>query len=148
MFVCTGNICRSAMAEKLLKDKIEKKGLENKLSVYSAGIYASLNDVPTVEAIKVMNDEYCIDLKNHRATPITESKVHEMDLILCMTNSHKLALLSMYSNLKDKIYLLKEYVGLEGDIKDPYGGDLKIYSDCAKELNYYLDLLLEKEENI
>lgn len=145
MFVCTGNICRSAMAEKLLKKKIDEKNLNDKFSIYSSGISAYSDDRPTYEAVKVMNDEYKVDLSDHRATPIIDSKIEEMDLVLCMTRAHKQILSSIYPNLKNKIFLIKEYVGLDGDVLDPYGGTLKIYSDCAKELDYYLDLLLKKE---
>ena len=145
MFVCTGNICRSAMAEKLLKKKIDEKNLNDKFSIYSSGISACSDDRPTYEAVKVMNDEYKVDLSDHRATPIIDSKIEEMDLVLCMTRAHKQILSSIYPNLKNKIFLIKEYVGLDGDVLDPYGGTLKIYSDCAKELDYYLDLLLKKE---
>lgn len=143
MFICTGNICRSAMAEKLLKRKVE--GLSNNFIVFSSGVYAYPGDCSTYEAIKVLNDEYGIDLSTHRATPIRESNILEMDLILVMTKSHKNAVLNMYPNLSEKVFTLREYVGLSGDIADPYGGNLKVYSDCARELNECLDLLIKKE---
>ena len=145
MFICTGNICRSAMAEKLLKRKIEDRNISDKLAVYSSGIYAYPDDRSTYEAIKIMNDEYGIDLTKHRATHIRESNIEEMDLILCMTSSHKNTLDLLYQNIKNRIFLIKEYVGLNGDVEDPYGGTLNIYSSCAKELNDYIDMLLNKE---
>lgn len=145
MFVCTGNICRSAMAEKLLKKKVLEKKIADKFLICSAGIYAYTGDMSTYEAIKIMNDEYKIDLSSHKATAIRESKIEDMDLILCMTKSHKNSLTSIYPNLVDRVFLIKEYIGLSGEVADPYGGTLKIYSECAKELNEYLDLLLIKE---
>ena len=102
----------------------------------------------TVEKRKIssiMKKEYGIDLTNHRAMPIRESKIEEMDLILCMTNSHKNSLQMIYPNLQNKIFLIKEYVGLDGEVADPWGYSLSVYSDCAKELNEYIDLLLKKE---
>lgn len=145
MFVCTGNICRSAMAEALLKEQIKEKGVENRILACSSGIYAYTGDVSTYEACKIMKDEYNINLTNHRATAIRESKIEEMDLILCMTFAHKNTLNMIYPNLKNKIFLIKEYVGLDGEVDDPWGGSLSTYSDCAKELNYYVDLILKKE---
>lgn len=145
MFICTGNICRSAMAEKLLKKKIEDKNFVKDFLVFSSGLYAYLGDVSTYEAIKIMKDEYQIDLSTHRATPTSSSNIQDMDLILVMTKSHKDFVINMYPNLAQKVFLLREYVGLDGDILDPYGGNLKIYSDCASELNECINLLLKKE---
>lgn len=145
MFVCTGNICRSAMAERLLKKKIKEKDLEKEFYVCSSGISAYPNDVSTYEAVYVMQNEYGIDIKDHRATNVKASKIKEMDLILAMTKSHKDMLIMMFPELKEKIYTIKEYVGLQGDVLDPYGGTIKIYSNCAKELNEYIDMLLKKE---
>ncbi len=68
MFICTGNICRSAMAHWLLKKKLEEKNVKN-VEVYSSGIYAVQGDTSTYEAIEVM-EEYGVDLKRHRATNI------------------------------------------------------------------------------
>ena len=145
MFICTGNICRSAMAEKMLKRKIEERNINDKFLVCSAGIYAYPDDKSTYEAIKIMKDEYGIDLSSHRATAIRESNIEDMDLILCMTSAHMNTLKSIYPNLENRIFLIKEYVGLSGDVEDPYGGTLNTYLSCAEELNYYIDLLLEKE---
>lgn len=145
MFVCTGNICRSAMAEALLKKKVEDKKISDKYLSCSSGIHAYPGDISTYEACKIMKDEYGIDLSNHRATAIRDSKIEEMDLILCMTNSHKNSLNMIYPNLKDRVFLIKEYVGLEGEVDDPWGYPLNVYSKCAKDLNEYIDLLIQKE---
>ena len=145
MFVCTGNICRSAMADFLLKNKLEGLGLEGKCEVLSAGTYAYDGDFSTYEAITVMNDDYGIDMSSHRATAIRNSKIDEMDLVLCMTNSHKSTLDMLYPNMKNKIFLLKEYVGSHGEISDPYGFGIDVYSKCAKEIDNCLDLLINKE---
>ena len=82
MFVCTGNICRSAMAERLLKKKLKEKDLEKEFYVCSSGISAYPNDVSTYEAAYVMQNEYGIDIKDHRATNIKASKIKEMDLLV------------------------------------------------------------------
>lgn len=99
MFVCTGNICRSAMAEKMLKKAVE----ENKLNieVYSSGTNAEDGDYPTLEAVETM-EEYGIDMRNHRATNVKKSNIEEMDIVLCATTNHKNVILIMYPTLKRK----------------------------------------------
>lgn len=143
MFICTGNICRSAMADWLLKKKLEQNNITN-IGVYSSGIYAIDGDVSPYEAIEVM-EEYGVELKKHRATNIRRSNIKDMDIILCMTISHKRDLIYMYPELKKKIYTLKEYVkddknGIE--IKDPWGYDLVTYRFCVAEIDACLDKLI------
>ena len=141
LFVCTGNICRSAMAQKLM----EKKAKDNNINVeiYSAGTYAEEGDYPTEEAIEVLK-EYDVDLTGHRATSIENSNIEQMDVVLCSTTTHKLSLEKMYPNMKDKIYTLNEYVGEGLEIKDPWGSDIATYRLCAAQINKYLDKLVEK----
>lgn len=71
MFICTGNICRSAMAHWLLKKKTEDLGRED-IEVYSCGVHAQNGDIPTYEAKKVMKDEYDVDMQEHKATNIKD----------------------------------------------------------------------------
>jgi protein-tyrosine-phosphatase len=146
MFICTGNICRSAMAHWLMKKKLQEKNINN-IDVYSSGIYAENGDTSTDEAIEVM-EEYGVDLKQHRATLTTNSNIKEMDLILCMTTSHKQNLIQMYPNLTNKIYTLKEYVGMdEINIQDPWGYGIATYRYCAAEIDTCLNKLIDKLSN-
>lgn len=148
MFICTGNICRSAMAHGLFVKKLIDTKIDN-IEVYSSGIYASIGDIPTYEARRVM-EEYGVDIKHHRATNIRYSDIEKMDLILCATSSHKNEVISMYPNLKDKVYTMKEYVNYSREyhdsinIKDPWGYDIDTYRSCAAEIDECLDLLIEK----
>ena len=143
MFICTGNICRSAMADLLMKKKLQDRNMLD-VEIYSSGIYAMQGDVSTDEAVEVM-EEYEVDLKKHRATLTSKSNIQEMDLILCMTSAHKQNLINTYPNLVDKIYTLKEYVGIEEmDIKDPWGYTIATYRFCAAEIDKCLDKLIEK----
>ena len=143
MFICTGNICRSAMAHKMLEKKAKE---ENKnIEVYSSGIYAQNGDIPTYEAIQVMK-EYGIDLSNHRATNIRNSNIENMDVILCATTAHKNNVIAMYPKLREKVYTIKEYAGYpknDIDIKDPWGYGIEVYKKCAKELERCINKITE-----
>jgi protein-tyrosine phosphatase len=148
MFVCTGNICRSAMAAAILNKRLKDIKAEDKIAVYSSGISAYTGDSPTEQAIEVMNEEYDVDITNHQATNIEESNIEFMDLILCMTTTHKNYIIQRYPKLKDKVFSLSEYVINNKEninIPDPYGFGVKTYSDCAKYLNNCIELLLKKE---
>ena len=149
MFICTGNICRSAMAQWLLKQKLEDKEIKN-VEVYSCGVYAQDGDIPTWEAKRVMMDEYSIDMSKHRATNIVNSNIKEMDLILCATSRHKRDVLRIYPELEGKVFTMKEYVGYDReyhdkiDIKDPWGYDIETYRSCIAEIYECLELLIKK----
>lgn len=146
MFICTGNICRSAMAHALMQKILEEEKLS--LEVYSSGLYAETGDYATYNAIAAMK-EYEVDLSTHKATNTRESNIKEMDLILCATLGHKMMLLQMYPDLAEKIYTMKEYVGdNDKDIKDPWGYDLETYKNCAKEIYNCVTKIIDKEKNI
>lgn len=145
MFICTGNICRSAMAHKLFEKKLKDSNIKN-VEVFSCGIYAEDGDYATYNAEEAM-EEYDVDMKSHRATNIRNTSIQEMDLILCATVQHKNAVLKMYSKLNEKVYTMKEYVNNDTsdlDIKDPWGYDIYVYRKCASEINECLEKLIQK----
>lgn len=147
MFICTGNICRSAMADWMMKDKLKKNNISN-VKVYSSGIYAQDGDIPTFEAIETMK-EMGIDITKHKATNTMNSNIDEMDLIFGMTQAHKNELIYLYPHLEEKIFTLKEYVNYKREghnsvnIKDPWGFDISTYRACAAEIEECLDLLIK-----
>lgn len=149
MFICTGNICRSAMAEGMMKKLVQEEKIE--VEIYSCGIYAETGDYATYNAIEAVK-EYGVDISFHRATNIRESKIAEMDLILCATMSHKQSVLYLYPTLEGKVYTMKEYAkldksGQELDIKDPWGYDGNVYDHCALEIEECLQKTVEKLKN-
>ena len=145
MFICTGNICRSAMAHVMLEDKAKKQNKD--IQVYSCGVFAQNGDKSTKEAIEVMK-EYTINLENHRATNIRNSDIEQMDIILCATTAHKNNVVNMYPNLEEKIFTMKEYVEYpknDLDIKDPWGFDINTYRRCAKEIEDCIEKMMLKQ---
>lgn len=142
LFVCTGNTCRSPMAQALLKDMAEKKDLD--LVVKSAGVFAFDGQRVSKEALQVLKEEG-IDISNHRANMIHRDLLEESDLILTMAKSHKETLLSKYSFLKGKVFTLKEYAyGVEEDVLDPFGQGIDIYRHTKEEIKRALEEIIEK----
>jgi len=145
MFICTGNICRSAMAHIMLEHRAKE---ENKdIQVYSCGVFAQNGDRPTEEAISVLATEYGVDLKNHRATNIGNSEIEKMDVILCATTSHKNNVLNRYPDLEGKVFTMKEYAEYPEknlDINDPWGCSYETYKRCAKEIAECVEKIIKK----
>ncbi|MGB9804694.1 MAG: low molecular weight protein arginine phosphatase [Desulfofundulus sp.] len=143
MFVCTGNTCRSSMAEALARDMVARRGLQGEIEVFSAGIAALPGSEASPQAVEVM-EEMGLDLRSHRATLLTRRDLEEADLVLTMTESHKRLIREQAPDLAGKIFTLSEYAGRGGDIPDPFGGPVDVYRQCAGELRYLISLALDR----
>lgn len=148
MFICTGNICRSAMAHAIMEKEIKERNKENEIQVYSCGTFAEDGSYASVNAIEAM-EYYDINLKGHRATNIINSNIKEMDIILCATKDHKRMVFNLYPELKERTFTMKEFAeltddGKELDIKDPWGYSLQVFLECAREIKICIDKILEK----
>lgn len=132
-FVCTGNTCRSPMAEGLFKKIIEEKKLDG-ITCSSCGIYAFAGDSATPEAVEAVMG-MGVDISAHRSRPFSEYIADETDLFVCMTPSHAQAVKSVAPTKKITV--------LGGGIADPYGGDSEIYLYCAEEIQYHLEILAD-----
>ena len=160
LFVCTGNTCRSAMAEGIFKKMlIESAEVDNRFNIISAGISALRGISPTPEAIKVMAEQD-IDISRHKATRVQEDLVKKADLILVMSNTHKDHIITKFTFAQDKIHLIKEFAQIgefisiqknseNYEIVDPLGRTIEFYRIVAKELKENLEKILDKilEEN-
>jgi len=124
LFVCTGNICRSAMAEAFLKEEIATANGYNGINVYSVGLQAEEGAPPHPEVLAVMR-EMGFDLSGHRARPLREEDVDEADLILAMAMHNSSRLLTAHQEAVDRVFTLKEFViqgekrGRELEEEDP-----------------------------
>lgn len=141
LFVCTGNTCRSPIAEAILKSK----QVEN-INVRSAGIYAMPYAEMSAHAKQVL-DEANI-LHQHQATQLSSTEIEWADLILTMTTSHRDHILVTFPSQEQKVFTLKEYISNSElpDVVDPYGGDKMIYEQTFQELKGLIDRLVRKIE--
>ena len=128
LFVCTGNTCRSPMAAALM-NKIAK---ENEMDVIatSAGVFAEAGAGASENAIKAMR-LYQLSIKDHKATQLTEKMIQDADIVLTMTDGQKMMIMGY---APEKVFSIYEFLGYEGEISDPYGGDLEEYEETASEI--------------
>lgn len=138
VFVCTGNTCRSPMAEVICRklvaeklncplDQLESRGV----IILSAGIAAMMGGRAAHEAVETVRTEYNLDLTGHSSQPLTEQMVRQADRLFVMTRSHRQAILSEFPDAGDRVSLLNRD---ETDISDPIGGPLDLYQRCAKQM--------------
>jgi len=146
VFVCFGNIMRSAMAEFLMRKALYEKAPEDieKVHIVSAGLHAS----PGREAHPWMQEaaaELGVSLAGHRANLLTREMVDAADAIFAMDFQNKAELLTLYPDAAGKIYMLSSYA--EGawkyhEIPDPYLGNVEVTRYCAKQLQTCINNLL------
>lgn len=138
LLVCFGNLCRSPMAEALLRERLRREGREVEYQVCSAGTWASNGQPAADYAIQTML-ERGIDISGHRSHSLTREDMEEADLILVMSAGYKEAIELEFPESRGKTYLLSEMVGRSYDIADPYGGPLLGYRRCADELERLIE---------
>lgn len=129
--VCTGNTCRSPMAETLLRDILQTQfGREDIARVVSAGVAAGRGGGASPQAVEVMG-QMGLDLTGHSSQPLDEELVSMSDLILTMTRRHRDAILAAYPDRADRVFTVRRD---GGDITDPVGLPVEVYRQCADQL--------------
>lgn len=140
MFICTGNTCRSPMAEGLFRELLKVRKIK-KVKCESAGTHAYAGDEAEPNAVAAAK-ELGADISKHRSRSYNPYIVDDADLFVCMTPAHAAQLSGVPA---EKIVILAN------GIPDPYGGDLAEYRRCAKMIAAGLEDLikvLEDEKNI
>src|SRR4051812_376349 len=147
VLVCTGNTCRSPMAEAMLKKRIAdrvKCGVpeldDRGIVVMSAGLSAPPGSRAAAEAIQTMRDRQ-LDLSQHESQPLSERIVRFADVILAMTRGHREAILEAWPEAEPRVHLISRG---RGDVPDPIGGPQELYRRCAEQLDGFLQEWVEE----
>ena len=142
LFVCTGNVCRSPMAEGIFRYVM--KGRRD-IQVLSAGIGAMDGQAPSAHAVRAVK-ELGIDITRQRSRMLTPELVQQADYIFGMTHSHVDTVFLLYPQAAEKTFLLREFDDtldiFEKDISDPIGGSYDVYLNCRDQIEQGIQTLL------
>jgi len=147
LFVCSGNTCRSPMAENLLKFELKKNNITC-YSVSSAGFSCFPGMNASNHAIEALSELGITEIKNHKTKYLSQELLYDYDYIICMTSYIKNNIQINYPQYAGKLYTLKNLTGkisdeINSDISDPFGGTISEYTDCRNEIHKYILQIIE-----
>jgi glycine hydroxymethyltransferase len=140
LFICTGNVCRSPMAEGLLRHR-----LGDRVEVFSAGLGAGHGQPPSAHAVEVLRREG-IDISAIRSQPVSAELLRRADHIFTMTQDHLDMLLLLFPEMAPKARLLRFQDAAKGgrlDVKDPIGGTRETYELCKEDIKAALPSVIQ-----
>jgi protein-tyrosine-phosphatase len=137
LIVCTANICRSPVAEILLRARLHAAGLAN-WTISSTGTWAESGHAAASFSIELMA-ERGLDIRSHRSQPVTEQLMQQADLLLCLETGHAKTLRRDYPAHQHKIYTIRQMVDKRGSVRDPYGGSRRHYERMVAEVDELIE---------
>lgn len=144
LFVCTGNSCRSVMAQALLQKRLKEKGRSD-IEVLSAGIM-QLQGIGATEATRQVLQKEDIDVSKHISQRINRQLLHCSDIILVMERLHEEKILSLAPEVKNRVFLLKEFAKMNNndlDIADPIGKPISFYEKTLQIIKEAVEVVAE-----
>lgn len=142
LFVCTANICRSPVAEAVLRHRLRERGMAD-WTVSSAGTWAVQERGAAQNSIQVLA-ERGMDIRDHRSRMVSDELLEEADLILCMESGHVEALKAEFPEVAHRIHQLSETAGESFSVSDPYRGPLEAYQQMAVTVTDLIDRGLQQ----
>ncbi len=139
LFVCTGNTCRSPMAEAIFNNIAEEKGILAEAE--SAGIFAD-GSFASANAVLVMR-ELGVDIEGRASRQLIPQMIENADLVLTMSKSHKSMIVSAFGAL-DKVMTMAEFSGGTDDVDDPFGRDANTYRNCREQIKEMVEKVIDK----
>ena len=145
LFVCTANISRSFLAEKLMKYRMDQLQLKH-ISVSSAGVFAIPGSPPDSKMVEYLQDMN-IPFDEHESKLLDETTVDWSDIILAMEKNHRDQIIAFWPHEKNKVHLLSQYLAsdqYEDDVSDPYGSSTYFYRVAISHISLAVENIVQK----